>query len=98
MNLLDTISVSNQSHSTFYQSQQIAIRNSLYSQLMEFVVNKMPPHTPFQLEFSEVTNSFPTNNGYLVETTVEAKLFVSPETQNNLSPSIDVAYEVLGSK
>lgn len=98
MNLLDTISASNQCHSTFYPNQQLAIRNSLYTQIVEFVVGKMPLNTPFQLEFSERTNSFPANDGSLIETTVEAKLFVSSETKNNISSCIDIEYSVLGAK
>jgi hypothetical protein len=98
MILLETLSVSNQCHSTYFQGQQSAIRQSLYGQLLDFVLEKLPPNTPFQLEFSERFNMFPANNGSLVETTVTANLLVSPETKNSLLSSIDAQYEVLGDK
>jgi len=98
MILLETISTSNQCHSTYYQAQQSAIRQSLYVQLLDFVLEKLPPNTPFQLDFSERINMFPANNGSLVETTVTANLLVSPEAKNSLLPAIDGQYEVLGNK
>jgi hypothetical protein len=96
MIILETISVSNQCHSTYYQAQHSAIRHSLYGQILDFVLEKLPPNTPFQLDFSEHLRTFPANNGSFVETTVTANLLVSPETKNSLLPSIDGQYEVLG--
>lgn len=93
---LETISLSNQCHSTYYQAQNSAIRQSLYCQILDFVLEKLPPNTPFQLDFSDSLSLFPANNGSLVETTVTANLLVSPETKNSLLPSIDAQYEVLG--
>jgi hypothetical protein len=98
MILLETITVSNQCHSTYYQVQHSAIRQSLYGQLLDFVLEKLPPNTPFQLEFSDRLNTFPANNGSLVETTVTANVLVSPETKNSLLSSIGAQYEVLGDK
>ena len=98
MIILETISVSNQCHSTHYQAQHSAIRHSLYGQILGFVLEKLPPNTPFQLYFSEHLSTFPANNGSLVETTVTANLLVSPETKNCLLPTIDGQYEVLGDK
>jgi hypothetical protein len=95
---LETISLSNQCHSTYYQSQNSAIRHSLYFQLLDLVLKKLPPNTPFQLNFSDSLNTFPAYNGSLVETTVTANLLVSPETKNSLLPAIDAQYEVLGTK
>ena len=98
MILLETISVSNQCHSTYYLAQHSAIRNSLYVQILNFVLEKLPPNTPFQLDFSERSNMFPANNGSLMETIVSANLYVSTETKNSLLPSIEGQYEVLGNK
>jgi hypothetical protein len=98
MILLETISVSSQCHSTYYQAQHSAIRHSLYGQILDFFLEKLPPNIPFQLDFSERLTMFPANNGSLVETTVTANLLVSTETKNNLLPPIDVQYEVLGDK
>ena len=84
MILLETISVSNQCHSTYYQGQHSAIRHSLYVQILNLVLEKLPLCTPFQLEFSERLSMFPANNGSLFETTVTANLLISPETKNNL--------------
>jgi hypothetical protein len=96
MILLETISVSSQCHSTYYLAQHSAIRNSLYIQILNFVLEKLPPNTSFQLDFSDSLSTFTANNGSLVETTVTANLLVSPETKNSLLPSIDGQYEVLG--
>ena len=98
MILLETLSVSNQCHSTYYLAQHSAIRNYLYGQLLDLVLEKLPPNTPFQLNFSNSLNTFPADNGSLVETTVTANLFLSPETKNSLLPPIDSQYEVLGTK
>ncbi len=98
MILLETITVSNQCHSTYYQVQHSAIRQSLYGQLLDFVLEKLPLNTPFQPEFSDRLNTFPANNASLVETTVTANVLVSPETKNSLLSSIDAQYEVLGDK
>lgn len=98
MILLETISVSNQCHSTYYQAQHSFIRHSLYSQILDVVLEKLPLNTPFQLDFSERLSMFPSNKGTLLETTVTANLLVSPETKNNFLPAIDSQYEVLGNK
>lgn len=98
MILLETISISNQCHSTYYLSQRFAIRESLHRQILDFVLEKLPPNTPFQLSFSERLNTFPANNGSLIETTVNANLYVSPETKNSLLPSLEGQFEVLGEK
>ena len=98
MIVLETISVSNQCHSTYYLAQHSAIRNSLYGQIVDFVLEKLPPNTPFQLDFFDRLKTFPANNGSVVETTVTANLLVSPETKNSLLPSIEGQYEVLGNK
>lgn len=98
MILLETVSISNQCHSTYYLAQHSAIRNSLYHQILDFVTEKLPPNTPFQLNFSDRISMFPANNGSLIETTVTANLYVSPETKNSLLPSIEGQFEVLGDK
>lgn len=98
MILLETLTVSNQCHSTYYLAQHSAIRNYLYGQLLDLVLEKLPPNTPFQLNFSDSLNTFPANNGSLVQTTVTVNLFLSTETQNSLLPPIDGQYEVLGNK
>lgn len=98
MILLESISISNQCHSTYYCAQHSAIRHSLHRQILDFVLEKLPPNTTFQLDFSERSNMFPANNGFLMETIVSANLYVSPETKNSLLPSIDGQYEVLGEK
>ena len=98
MILLETISLSNKCHSTYYHAQHSAIRHSLYVQILGFVLKKLPPNTPFQLDFSDRLKMFPANNGSLVETTVNANLLVSAETKNSLLPPIDGQYEVLGVK
>lgn len=96
--LLETLSTSNQCHSTYFPAQRSAIRRSLYQEMLDFVLEKLPPNTPFHLEFSERLIMFPANNGSLFETILTAKLFVSAETKNSLLPSIDGQYEVLGKK
>jgi hypothetical protein len=98
MLLLETISFSNQCHSTYYQAQHSFIRHSLYGQILDFVLEKLPTNTPFQLDFSERLSKFPANNGSLFETTVTANLLVSPETKNSFLPAINGQYEVLGNK
>jgi hypothetical protein len=98
MILLETISVSSQCHSTYYQAQHSAIRHSLYGQILNFFLEKLPSNIPFQLDFSESLTTFPADTGSLVETTVTANLFLSPENKNSLLPAIDGQYEVLGNK
>lgn len=96
MILLETITVSNQCHSTYYLAQHSAIRNYLYGQLLDLVLEKLPPNIPFQLNFSDSLKYVSADNGSLVETTVTANLFLSPENKNSLLPAIDGQYEVLG--
>lgn len=96
--LLETLSTSNQCHSTYFPAQHSAIRRSLYQEMLDFVLEKLPPNTPFHLEFSERLNTFPANNGSLVETILTAKLFVSTQTKNSIFSTIDCQYEVLGEK